>query len=196
MSLVPRQIEDSVCTEIFRDMAELSWEGLGHSARSEQYGRWVTAPSVGERLSQYMPVERVRVWIKDGPVTEYPRARAGVGRFATLVEASSGPAVVVRLALGGDWEPVQGSLRVKPLRVQARSSGPDANDEVVVAWGPARDLKHLVWAALMATANDASERWHLVVCATFTQPVSAGERTLHVRIAERARLPLAHIELP
>lgn len=193
---VPRKVEDLVCRKIFSDMAELSWEGLGHTARSEQYERWVSAADVGERLSLYLPVERVRVWIKDGPVKEYPRARAGVGRFANLVEASSGPDMVVRLALGDCWEPIEGSLRVKPLRVSARSRAHGSGDELVVAWGPPRDLKHLVWAALTATADDASQRWHLVICSTFTQPVSTGERTLHRRIADRAQLPIAHIELP
>ncbi len=119
-SPVPRKVEDLVCRKIFSDMAALSWEGLGHTARSEQYERWVSSADVGDRLSLYMPVERVRVWIKDGPVKEYPRARWGraVRKPRTgVVGSGRGRAASPRCQLGAGRGIAQGQTPASPCAV-------------------------------------------------------------------------------
>ena len=96
---------------------------------------------------------------------------------------------LVRLALGEDWRVEGESLRIKPLRVRALHD----EDEVVFTWGPDRDLKHLVWAALQAGANGDQTRWVLCVVDTFTKPVPANVRQAHLRIAASCNLRLLHL---
>ena len=59
------------------------------------------------------------------------------------------PARLIRKAIGDEWEVDLESLKTKPLRVTARKD----QDETVLTWAQARDLKHLVWAALAASAE-------------------------------------------
>lgn len=193
MAGVPSSIEASVARAIFADMAELGWSGLSHSRRSEQYARWIKAADVGGRLTAYMPEERARVWIKDGPVKEWRRALAGIGRYAGMVEGGTRPGDVVRRVLGADWTLDEDSVRVKPLRVRAYNHAED--QEVILVWGPSRDLKHLLWSALVAAARGDSERWHVAVVGTFTHPIAADERAFNQRLAARVQVPLTHVEL-
>lgn len=193
MASMPREVEEAVARAIFGDMEDLGWAGLSHGQRSSQYARWIRDPRVGGRLIEFMAEERARVWIKDGPVKERPRALAGVGRYAGMVDGGTEVGSIVRLALGKDWAPIEGSVLSKPLRVRARSEL--ADQEVTLTWGPSNDLKHLVWAALRGEAECDPFPWHIAVVGTFTQPTSADQRAANQRIARRANVPITHIEL-
>ena len=152
---------------------------------------WIADSEIGQRLAEFMTPERARVWIKDGPVKEYPRALAGVGKYAPLANGSDNVADIVRRALGAGWTSDTATLRVKPLRVEAHRDG----DTVVLTWGPSRDLKHLVWAALNADASGDPREWVLVVTGTFTRPVTASDKAHQLRIARKCGLRLVHVEL-
>ena len=65
----------------------------------------------------------------------------------------------------------------------------------MLTWGPSKDLKHLVWAALNADASGDPREWVLVVTSTFTQPVTASDKAHQQRIARRCGLRLVHVEL-
>jgi hypothetical protein len=190
-SRVPWEVEEAIVGRLFADMERLGWEGLTPRQRTSQYGRWIADPEVGQRLATFMTPERARVWIKDGPVKEYPRALAGVGKYAPLANGSGSGADIVRRALGAEWITDTATLRVKPLRIEAHRD----EDTVVLAWGPARDLKHLVWAALNADASGDPREWVLAVTGSFTRPVTASDKAHQLRIARRCGLRLVHVEL-
>ncbi|SRR6266545_2193648 len=190
-SRLPWEVEETIVSRLFTDMERLGWEGLTPRQRTSQYGQWISDPEVGGRLTGFMTPEHARVWIKDGPVKEYPRALAGVGKYAPLANGSGGAADIVRRALGDEWIPDTATLRVKPLRVEAHHD----EDAVVLAWGPGRDLKHLVWAALNADASGDPREWILAVTGSFTRPVTASDKSHQMRIARRCGLRIVHVEL-
>lgn len=193
---LPSKIDEAVARRVFADMRRLGWSGLSNGERSAQYEEWMNDPEVGGRLGAFMPLARARVWVKDGPVKEYPRAEAGQGKYATFLDASEGPAArIVRAALGAGWECDPASQKVKPLRVVTRSVS-DGELERVVAWGPARDLKHLVWALLLARAAGDSRPWILAITYGFTDAIDAADRLRHKRIVEQVGAVVAHVEMP
>ncbi len=187
---LPQEVEHKVVERLFRDADELGWAALTLPERTVQYARWVQDPEIGGRLLGFMTSERARVWIKDGPMKEWVRAINGVGKYAPLVgERATRAAVLIRKALGEGWEPDEGTLRIKPLRIRARRG----EDEVTFAWGPAQDLKHLVWAALIAGANGDPTDWMLCLVATFTKPTPMDVRQAQLRLAARCGLRLVHV---
>jgi len=193
MSDMPTDLEEAVARAVFEDMDRLGWAGLPHGKRTEQYARWLRTPAIGGRLTDFMAEERARVWIKDGPVKEWRRAKAGTGRYAGMVTGAISAESIVAAALGSDWSLIEGSLASKPLRIRvfhARSE-----EEKILTWGPSRDLKHLIWAAIKADATGEPTPWHLVVVGTFTHPTPADQQEFNARIARRVGLPIAHIEV-
>ena len=78
-SRLPWEVEESIVSRLFADMERLGWEGLTLPQRTSQYAIWIADREIGQRLAEFMTPERARVWIKDGPVKEYPRALAGSG---------------------------------------------------------------------------------------------------------------------
>lgn len=189
---IPKEVESKVVTKLYADAATLDWAGLTPQQHSAQYTKWVDEPEVGGRLREYLSSGDARVWIKDGPMKEWSRSLSGVGKYATLVDGSDDiKARLVHKALGENWHIDNETLRVKPLRITARSG----EDETVVTWAPANGLKHLVWAALTASAEGDSRNWVLCVVETFTKPIPANEKQAHQRLAKRCDLLLKHISL-
>jgi hypothetical protein len=190
-SRLPWEVEESIVGRLFADMERLGWEGMTMPQRTSQYAVWIADREIGRRLAEFMTPERARVWIKDGPVKEYPRALAGAGKYAPLANGNANVTDIVRRALGTDWTSDIATLRVKTLRVEAHRD----EDTVVLTWGPSKDLKHLVWAALNADASGDPREWVLVVTGTFTRPVTASDKAHQLRIARRCGLRLVHVEL-
>lgn len=189
---IPKEIETKVAARLYADAETLDWATLTPQQRSAQYTKWVDEPDVGGKLREYLSASDARVWIKDGPMKEWSRSLSGVGKYATFVEgADDSAARLVRKALGADWELVPDSQRVKPLRVTARQG----EEEAVLTWAPASGLKHLVWAALNASAEGDPRDWILCVIETFTKPTPANEKQAHQRLATRANLRLVHTAL-
>ncbi len=189
---IPKEVETKVVTRLYADAKELDWASLTPQQHSAQYTKWVDEPEVGGRLREYLSASDARVWIKDGPMKEWSRSLSGVGKYADLVDgADDTPARLVRKALGEGWHVDNDTLRVKPLRVTARND----EDEAVLTWAPANGLKHLVWAALTASAEGDSRNWVLCVVETFTKPTPANEKQAHQRLAKRCALRLVHVTL-
>jgi len=193
MARIPPKVELAVVAQLYSDASELGWTSLRPRQRSAQYDKWLEDPDVGGKLKAYLSASGARVWIKDGPMKEWTRALSGVGKYATLVGDSASTQVkVVRKALGSDWEPRSDTLKVKPLRVVARNS---EEDEAVVTWAPSSGLKHMVWAALTASAEGDVRDWVVCVTDTFTKPTPANEKQAHLRMAKRCGLRLTHVTI-
>jgi hypothetical protein len=189
---IPKDVETKVVTRLYGDAKTLDWATLTPQQHSAQYTKWVDDSEVGGRLREYLSTSDARVWIKDGPMKEWNRSLSGVGKYANLVDgADDTPARLARKALGDGWEVDSDTLRVKPLRVTARNK----EDETILTWAPATGLKHLVWAALTASAQGDSREWVLCVVETFTKPTPANEKQAHQRLAKRCGLRLVHVSL-
>lgn len=189
---IPRELEQKVVAKLYAEAQQLDWASMTPQQHSAQYAKWVENPDVGGRLREYLNDTDARVWIKDGPMKEWSRAISGVGKYANLVPDSDDvPTKLAQKALGPDWIVDQESVRVKPLRMVVRRD----EGEAVVTWAGARDLKHLVWAALTASAEGDTRRWILCVIETFTKPIPANEKQAHSRLAQRCNLEVKHISL-
>jgi hypothetical protein len=177
---------------IYEDADRIGWSDLSSVKRSAQYKEWVSDPDVGGLLAAFMSPSQSRLWIKDGPMKEWARARAGVGKYAWMApQSSQSPEVIVAMTLGSSWAVETESLRVKPLRVTV--TGEQAS--VVLAWGPERDFKHLLWAALLAAANGDGREWVICVVDSFTKPTPSNVRSLQQRIADRCNLRMFHLTI-
>jgi len=189
MSKIPAQVREEVSRSILQHAVELGWEDLSNTQKSAQYERWANSPEIGGRLSDYIPVERVRVWIKDGPMKEFKRAQRGLGPYADLAPANKRQEEeICKRVLGASWHILEDSVEVKPNRFDAE------NDEMrlTVFWGTQTDLKHLVWAFLNHTHPENSR---LVIVSTQSEPTTTMSRARNARIAERLNTRIDYISL-
>jgi hypothetical protein len=192
MARIPKDIETKVVAKLYNEAAELGWAHMTPQQRSAQYTKWVQDNQVGGRLQEYLTPEAARVWIKDGPMKEWSRSVSGVGKYAALVEGSGDTqSKLVRKALGDGWSVLPDSLSIKPLRLVAFKD----EDETVVTWAAASELKHMVWAALTASAEGDPRPWVLCIVGTFTKPTPSNEKQAHLRLAQRCALRLVHVDL-
>ncbi|MEU8048487.1 hypothetical protein [Micromonospora haikouensis] len=188
---MPKEVELDIVRFLYADARELDWDHLTDTEKSASYDQWAQDPRFTDRLSLWIktPQER-RVWIKDGPMKEYARARNGVGKYAAILDSPTAEVRDhVRMALGAGWEVDPNTLQIKPLRVLARR----ADETIRFAWAPAKDFKHLVWAALKAEAYGDSDPWILCVVSSFAKPIKREDRLFHEKIGERCGLRVAHI---
>lgn len=193
-SLVPEHIERQIVAVLFADAACMNWQHMNLSQRSKQYAGWVSDLRVGGVLKAFMAGEEARVWIKDGPMKEFSRACSGQGKYAYLiVDPAPSPQALVRLALGNDWRITPGSQRIKPLRVSALSS---TSERIVFAWGPAKDFKHLLWAALSSIARNENLNWVLCLTAPFVSPTPSDLRAHNERLADHCGVRVVHLSIP
>lgn len=183
---------DSVVRKVYADALELDWEHCTLREHTEQYARWLEDPAVGGILSQWLAPEDQRVWLKDGPMKEFSRALAGEGAYALyLTDHPRAPLKLVQRALGTDWAVVPGSSSVKPLQCDAMRG----SERIRLFWGPAKDFKHLLWAALDQGQRSPKHNCRMVVFDSATRPLSAGERTKLNDIAKRCNVALALVRL-
>jgi hypothetical protein len=180
---IPAEIRVEISKKIMAHAVELGWEDLNLSERSSQYEKWATDPEIVALLSPHIPRERIRVWIKDGPMKEFVRARRGIGSYASYVPRDKPfEELIISRIFGVGWVLVPDSVNVKPLRFVTQN--PETEDTSTVLWGTKTDLKHIVWAYLnMPASVDA----RLVLVATPQEPISANERRHMDRIASRLR---------
>lgn len=191
--LLPDKIELEVVRNLFADAERLKWTYLNPVERSRQYNKWLQDPLIGGVLGRFMAAEAARVWIKDGPMKEFARAINRQGKYGFLITSRAPtPASIIRRALGDGWQVIESSQKIKPLRINARSAG----EEVTFTWGPERDLKHLVWAALSASARGETNSWILCLTTSFVNPTPSNVQAHNRRIAEQCGLQLFHVSLP
>lgn len=185
------ELEAKIVKKMFAEAEAAGWITLTDNQRSQLYARWMTDPEVGGRLTEFMSSDRARVWIKDGPMKEYARARYGVGKYAEHVEnPAAGVDLLVKRTLGSEWEVVPDSHKIKPLRVLIRNG----EDERHFTWAPSAQLKHLVWAAIKAEAAGGDIPWVLCVVGSFERPTPADEKESNERVGARCQLEIVHVD--
>ncbi|VDB00462.1 hypothetical protein S1OALGB6SA_1544 [Olavius algarvensis spirochete endosymbiont] len=181
-----------VVRKLYADAQAIDWEHVTSADKTARYAHWLDDPLVGGLLGQWMSPEEARVWIKDGPMKEYVRAIAGFGPFAQyLDEHPRGPTAMVRLALGKEWTPVSGTEGVKPLHCDATSG----SGTVRLIWGPSRDFKHLLWAALEASDRNKKKEVKIAVFDTVAHPTSSATKAPHERFCTRCGFAVTHVRL-
>ena len=181
-----------VVRKLYEDAQRLDWEHLTSGDKTSQYAAWLDDPEVGALLGQWMSPEEARVWIKDGPMKEYARALAGFGPFAHyLDEHPRGPSAMVKAALGPQWNAVAGLAGIKPLHCTAT----DGTKRIRLFWGPARDFKHLLWAALEASDSKPSREVKIAVFHTVAHPTPRSVRGQQERFGNRCGIAVSHVKL-
>ena len=185
---VPPEQIDAVVKALYAEADRLDWEHLSPQRRTALYDTWVADPQIGAVLTEFMSAETARSWIKDGPMKEYGRARQGAGRYAKF-GSRQGPtaAQIVARALGTDAVIVDGTLGVKPFHCLATTNGAGLT---FVAWGEARNFRHLVWAALSHLVDNPTDSAALVVIETMAEPTPSADKARHQSIAQRCSLTL------
>ena len=170
------------------------WTSMTDRERSDKYAKWLEDPEIGLPLREFMGPEEARVWLKDGPMKEYARARFGVGQWAQYLpeRARIGADALVHKAIGPHWSVEPGSRQIKPLRVKLLAGD---FEEVIFTWAVAKDFKHLVWAALKAHAGGDRLDWVLCAVGTENDPIPEDEKAFHRRVAERCGLRVVHVEV-
>lgn len=193
-----KRIEDrakhaAVVRRIYADARKLDWQHCSHSEKTAQYQRWLEDEQVGGVLKQWMAEGDVRVWIKDVPMKEFARAMAGEGEYAVFLDVHPRAASsIVASALGADWRVRPKSERVKPLSCIAERAGESRR----VFWGPHKDLKHLLWAALTASVENPNELVQVVAFDTLEKPLPESRRTHLGAVAARANIPIVFVRGP
>lgn len=190
MSLNPN-LKTKIVRKLFADAEDAGWVHLADGQRSVMYKAWMDDPEVAGRLTRFMTADKARVWIKDGPMKEYTRARYGVGNYAKYVKnPAAGVGSLVERAIGPEWGVVPRSRKIKPLRVLVRRD----EEERYFAWAPSAQLKHLVWAAIKAEAMGDTICWVLCLVGSFEQPTPADLRATNKRIGTRCHLDIIHVD--
>jgi hypothetical protein len=182
MAVIPDDVRAEVVAELARQFDSARWEEITAAEASEMYDRFVKSPSIGGRLATYMPADKIRVWIKDGPAKEYRRALEGVGPLSQYTSREyPGPDSVVRLALGDDWAPMADTLQEKPMRCFA--SDP-AGQSMFVIWGPVSGLQGMIWNSCLIRAKDPVEPITVVVTKPSSAPLPAEDWSLVQSLAD------------
>jgi hypothetical protein len=191
---IPEDIEAEVVRELYIKAAELNWTHITDQERTKHYRIWTDDPTIGERLLPFVSApQNVRPWIKDGPMKEYVRATYGVGKYAPYVVKPATPVTtLVTKALGPGWTANLDTLTIKPLTVIIRN---DRNEglEQCFTWGPAKDIKHLVWATIQAQAKGDTLPRVLCLIYTFVRPVSPSKKVFNMKIGALLGITIKHV---
>lgn len=191
---VDPDVETKVVRRMYQQVIDLDWAAMSQADRTKKYNEWTENSSIGGHLLPFLITEQaVRVWLKDGPIKEYPRAVYGYGKYGKLLSrpAISIP-VLVDKAMGAGWIVADDSFIVKPLRVTLRHHD-DESQERRFAWGPAKDVKHLVWGALKAELKGDQLPWVICLTESFTHPIPDSDRTFNMDLGKRVGINIIHI---
>lgn len=188
VSDVPQELRHSVVTEAYRLADELDWSALTDRQRTAMYDRWLDLPAIGGQLTRFLTRERARVWLKDGPMKEYARARNGIGLFADFATSRlPTPGEMARRLLGQRWDSI-GPIQEKPLRCRVTNGQTDR----LLIWGPPPTLRDLVWAGINAVV-DQEPTPLLIVTIPFGQHFGDAEKRRHANLCQVAGLEVQHL---
>jgi hypothetical protein len=192
MSELPETLRKEVIIEVYRQAADLDWDGLTDRQRTTQYNRWLDDPKIGGELSRYLHRDKVRYWLKDVPMKEYARARSGIGPLADLVSMRlPGPEQIAQQVLGPGWHAIDGTTREKPNRCEVA----DGNERRLMMWGPPKTLRDMIWAGVNAVVDNVQHRPLLIVASFQGHELDPGEKRRHVQVGRVAGLDVRHATL-
>ncbi|MFD4546309.1 hypothetical protein [Streptomyces sp. NPDC058466] len=180
---IPPDVEAAVVTQLYAQAAELDWTHLNSTDRTRWYQSWTKDPEIGGRLIGFVGgTENIRPWLKDCPMKEYERARRGEGKYSAFITRHAATLEeVVAKTMGADWEIVEGTRAVKPLRVRIRRTGSE-DDERHFVLGEEPQLKHLLWPAVIDRSRGESYPWVVCVVDPFAAPLTVEQKSLHRRL--------------
>jgi hypothetical protein len=185
---LPRHVRDVVLPAVYRKADEVNWQTLSPKSRNDQFTQWVDDPAVGGELANYFTTHGMRVWLKDGPMKEYLRAKRGQGPYARFVPTTYQSAdEIVTEACGRDWYIAQGSQGTRPEHCIATNG----TSTRYVCWGPTIDFKDLLFAAL----NAADETSIIVLLHDPNETISSDRQNKYSELAHRAGAKLTHMAL-
>jgi len=191
MPSIPSDIRNSVASTVIQRAIDMNWDDLTMAERSRIYEAWVDDPQVGGQLTAYIPRSRIRVWIKDGPMKEYARARRGLGPYAQYVtNPANHEREICARVLGHEWAVVAESIDVKPAQFRAVHSTDEST--CIIYWGTTHEAKHLLWAALNTAEHQDPI---MVIVGTRRAPIVASECTVLETIARRANIRIEFMSL-
>jgi hypothetical protein len=189
MSELPDELRRAVVAEVYSQAGNMDWDGLTDRQRSTVYDRWLDDPNIGRQLTRFLSRERARVWLKDVPMKEYARARSGIGVYSDLATIRlPTPGQIARQVLGEDWDLVDGTIREKPNRCLVSNH----RGERLMIWGPPKTLRDLVWAGIIAVADNREPRPLLVVATPRGDVLGDREKQRHIRLGQIAGLDVHH----
>lgn len=189
MSKIPKHVREEVAREVYKRASAIGWEDLTLQERTRQYEAWANDDAIGKRIAQYVSPEKVRVWIKDGPMKEYSRARRGLGAYAShMKSAKPTESVIVGRLYGDKWFVKEGSVGVKPANFVAT----DGSREERLFWGAPSQLKHLVWAWLV---DEESAVRRIVVVGSAEAPLTVDWRRHCMSVSRRIGAEINLVEI-
>lgn len=192
MSKLPEDLRRAIIVEVYRQAAELDWDGMTDRQRTEQYNRWLDDARIGGELSRYIHRDKIRYWLKDVPMKEYARARSGIGPLADLVSIRlPSPDQIAKQVMGEEWSAVESSVREKPLRCHIMSE----NETRLMIWGPPKSLRDLVWSGINAVIDGTEPSPLVVVASLHGHELDLGEVRRHLHIGKVAGLEVRHTTL-
>ena len=192
MSELPEGLRRDVIIEVYRQAAELDWDGLTDKKRTAQYNQWLDDPKIGGQLARYLHRDKIRYWLKDVPMKEYARARSGIGPLADFVSIRlPGPGQIARQVMGAGWSVLEDTIREKPNRCVIC----DGHEERLMMWGPAKTLRDLVWAGINTVVDGVEPAPLLVVASPQGHELGPGEKTRHAELGHTAGLEVRHTVL-
>jgi hypothetical protein len=192
MSELPEALRHEVIIEVYRQAADLDWDGLTDKQRTAQYNRWLDDPKIGGELSRYLHRDKIRYWLKDVPMKEYARARSGIGALADLVSVRlPGPDQIAKQILGPAWSVLEGTIREKPNRCVVA----DGQEQRLMMWGPPKTLRDLVWAGINTVVDGREPQPLLVVASPQGHELDRGEKRRHIQLGKVANLDVRHTTL-
>ena len=123
---LPDKVRDQLRERMWRIADEIDWLALGPTEKSQHYENWTKDSEVGGVLQRYMAVGKVRVYIKDSLLKDYPRARRADQEKPFRM-----------LGLDG---------KIGVTRVFIKPHGRLLADGRIVCWGRAADWKTILMA--------------------------------------------------
>ena len=191
--LLPAGIVRRVVEKLYRDAQRVGWLNLTPRDRNRQYTTWLDNQEVGGLLLRFVKRDGARVWIKDGPMKEYARALAGVGRFKDYASGSgASPDRVVRAAVGKECTVLKDSVGIKPLHCLTENKD---GEQTWVCWGPPKDFKHLLWAAICRAVDASDVACHVVVIESVERTTDAAEQRRRLALAAHCKVGVSHLRL-
>jgi hypothetical protein len=192
MSDLPEALRREVLIEVYRQAAELDWDGMSPRERSIQYNRWINDPQVGGELSRYLDEVRIRHWLKDVAIKEYSRAKFGIGAYAPLVSLRvTGPDQIAKQVMGPEWSMLEATIRQKPNSCHIVNG----DGRRLMMWGPPNTFRDLVWAGINVMADGIHPKPLVVVTSPQGEELDIGEKRRHVRLGAIAGLDVRHTSL-
>lgn len=168
---LPGSVRIQLRARLFAAANELGWNGLTPQERSAAYARWAASEEIGGVLSRYMPLERIRVYIKDSLLKSYART----------TELSE-EAVLLELGLTGTSEVV--IRMIKPHSVAL------ANAQLI-SWGRAASWKDVVVSTYLRCREGGMKCGGLVLTDCSGAYDSEDFRAMVLDIA--SRLEITHV---